>query len=338
MIVPMIRRKSFGWLASALLTLVFGCASPSPQIGQWIGPSTSAAVSIAPAPDTGGAARLLQTPHYKIYTTIQSDEMVNRIAQLMEGSLTAYRQLAPDVPLTTYPMECYIFASRSQWAEFTRENTGEDADLYLHINRGGYTRNDWYVAYYIGDGSTISVAAHEGWHQFVWRHFKGRLPPFLEEGLATMFEGVQFKDGLPTYNLSINQNRAIALRTAIEGHWLWPLDEAIGMHAGMILNRPGERIDAWYAQAWGLGRFLWDGDGQKYRPALLRLLNDTANGTVYDPTGTHRNHLRGWNPIGVKAMFEHYLGMDFDQINEAYLRFIHHIAYEELPGESEEPG
>lgn len=325
------------WAMVLLMLLVCGCAEKAPPIGQWFGPDAPAQVLLVPAPGTDGHARLAQTAHYKIFTTISDSDYVTRIGQLMEGSLTAYNTLAPGTRPSVTPLECYVFAKRFQWEEFTREHTGERAGLYLQINRGGYTLGDWYVAYDIGQDATLSVAAHEGWHQFVARHFRAGLPPFVEEGLATLFEGVQFKDGLPCFNLSINQNRAIELRTAIENNTLWPLEDVLGMNAGLVVGRPGPKIDAWYAQAWGLGRFLWDGDGGSHRAALQRMLADTADGTVYDPTGPHRNRLRNWNGASVKAMLEHYLQMDFDQINDAYQAYCRHIAFDELPVMSETP-
>lgn len=152
--------------------------------------------------------KVLRTPHYKIYTTVDDRPDLNdRIAQLMEGAFGAYRTVGGNVPVTDYPMQCYIFANRVQWERFTLMHAGPDADIYLKIARGGYTIHDWYVAYYIGDISTYSVAAHEGWHQYVNRHFKGRLPPFLEEGIACMFENVEWDGNLPRWNLSLNPSR-----------------------------------------------------------------------------------------------------------------------------------
>ena len=40
-----------------------------------------------------------------------------------------------------------------------------------------------------------------------------------------MFENVKFKDGLPRWDLSLNPNRALGLRNAIEDRKLWPLDK-----------------------------------------------------------------------------------------------------------------
>ena len=36
-------------------------------------------------------------------------------------------------------------------------------------------------------------------------------------------------------------------------------------------------------------------------------------------------------------MLEHYLQMDFADIDAAYGRYIRHIAYDELPSESDDP-
>src|ERR1700722_10825629 len=305
--IPLIRRKPLICLVSLAFLMIGGCAGPSLRVGEWIGPTTPADTKIEPLTRLDVTARLLKTPHYDIYSTIDDDQLLDKIGQLMEGSLEAYHTLAPDVALTSKPMECYIFSKRAQWSEFTVEHTGEMAPMYLKINRGGYTVGDWYVAYYIGESSTLSVTAHEGWHQFCARHFIARLPPFMEEGFATMFEGVKFRDDLPTFNLSLNQNRAIALRYAIDNNTLWPLEDVIGMNAGQVLDKPGEKIEAFYAQAWGMGRFLWDGDGGAHRAALQKILADCATGTIYDPTGPRHNRLRGWTARGAKAMLEHYL-------------------------------
>src|SRR5687767_7037130 len=68
----------------------------------------------------GKPARRIVTPHYLIETTIEDEEFVTSLGQLMEGALSQYKRLAPDVPLTGKPMRCYVFADRRQWAQFTR--------------------------------------------------------------------------------------------------------------------------------------------------------------------------------------------------------------------------
>ncbi len=323
-------RRCF-WLA-ACLTLA-ACAGQNASSGdQWTGPKVLAPVSVSDAaPSDPGKAEMIRTEHYSIYSTIQDrPDLLNRVGQLMEGAYGVYKTLAPSVPPTDHPMQCYLFNTRPEWMDFTRLHTGRDASIYLQISRGGYTIHDWYVAYFIGDIGTYSVAAHEGWHQFVARHFKGRLPPFLEEGMACMFENVEWDNDLPKFNLSLNPARELSLRKAEDEGEMFPLKELVTLHAGQVVGRSDVRIQAWYAQDWAFARFLREGENGKYRPALQRLLADTAAGTVYDPTGSLRVRYLGWNPAGVIPLLEHYLGEDLSVTEVGYKEFMHTVAYEEM--------
>lgn len=273
----------------------------------------------------------MRTPGYAIYSTVDSPDFNQRLAQVMEGAATQYRTLAPSARIDPKPLECYVFADRRQWADFTRQRTGDDAGIYLQINRGGYTVRDFFVAYWIGDNGTYAVAAHEGWHQFVARHCKNRLPPFLEEGIATTFETIEFTpDGLPRWNTRQSPMRAERLKKAIEEGKLWPLSQLVGMHAGDVVGQPADRIEAFYAQNWGFARFMLDADGGRHRPALLQMMADSVAGTLFDPTGRPRTIESTFNPTAVAPLLEHYLGMPMGDIESAYLRHLQKIAREEV--------
>ena len=316
-------------LISISILLLAGCASSTGRLGTWEGPGTSAPVSTnAWAARPGG--QQLNTEHYRIYTTLTDEQILKTLPQVMEGALQEYREVLPNIPLTGRPMDCYVFNTRNEWVDFTARYTGPEAKIYLQINRGGYCLRDWYVAYYLGDASTYAVASHEGWHQFVNRHFKGRIPPFLEEGLACTFESVKYGGDLPRWNRSINPNRIMGLRHAIDSHSLYPLEKVIMMHAGQVVDQSGYRVEAFYAQAWAFARFLIDGEGGRYRPGLQKLLADIAAGTVPDPTGAMRNNRLNWNPGGVKPVFEQYLGVPFAEIDREYQAYIHKIVDTEL--------
>src|SRR6185437_15596982 len=169
-------------LSCLLLALFFtGCASSQSPIVR-SGPFTLANVKVENWSYEGEPGKRVVTPHYVVYATVTNDEFLEAVGQLMEGALAEYRRFAPAIPDDDRPMECYLFANRPQWARFTKEKTGEDASVYLQINRGGYTVRDWYVAYFLGDVGTFCVASHEGFHQFAARYFRTRVPPFLEEG------------------------------------------------------------------------------------------------------------------------------------------------------------
>jgi len=312
-----------------LACLAAGCASP--QLGEWSGPAAAADITATTWMFGEEKARVLRSPNYLIYTTIDDPETLELLPQVMEGALSMYRQVVPDLKTDDRPLECFIFKSRSEWDRYTQRYSGEDAETYLRIRSGGYTIGDRFVFYYLGRMSTFSVAAHEGWHQFAGRNFKGRLPPFLEEGLACMFETISWQQRLPRWNLSVNTARAQTLRSLMDSGGAMPLADLCAMHAGDIVGQDGAAIDAFYAQCWAFARFLWEGEGGRHRPALRRWLLATAEGTVYDPTGSHRRAGAPWNRKAVGPMLEHYLGMPLAEIDAAYRQFMRKIAYEELP-------
>lgn len=311
--------------------LAAGCASRS-EVGSWQGPQKLSAANVAEWTFGEEKARVLQSEHYHIYTTIQDQEVLDLLPQVMEGALSMYHQVA-NVSLSDKPLDCYLFRWRSEWDRFTQRNTGNDAKIYLQIRSGGYTLHDRYVAYYIGRLGTFSVAAHEGWHQFLGRNFKGRLPPFVEEGFACMFETISWQKKLPRWNLSINAPRAQALRKAIEANAILPLEKICAMHAGDIVGESNLRVDGFYAQAWAFARFLYEANNGKYRPALQKWLAETADGMVYDPTHTHNRANSPWNRSGVRPMIEHYLGCDIATLDVAYRGYMKKVAYEELPSQ-----
>jgi hypothetical protein len=311
-------------LSCVLLFLILpGCASRNPGSPPE-GPVTRAEVRVVPATLGGAAGKRVTTAHYLIETTLDNADLVDRVAQVMEGAMGQYRKLAPGVPPTDRPLECFVFANRNQWAQFTESQTGADAKVYLRINRGGYAVRDWFVAYFIGDRETLSVAAHEGFHQYVGRHFKRRPPPFLEEGLATLFEAVEWDRDLPRWRWSSNPTRSNGLTRAVREKATLPLSELCTMHAGQVVSKQAWRVEAFYAQAWGFARFLMDGQGGRYRAGLATMLADLAAGR-----GAAANAGPGpqglWNPRTAKPLLEHYLGKDLDELDREYQRYLERV-------------
>jgi hypothetical protein len=320
-------RSAICILHSALLLILVGCASSGPQL---TGPSAPAAAETHPWSFNDDAGIVLYTAHYHIYTTIPDADIRRRLPDVMEGAFGEYQRIAPGVPVSSKPMDCFLFRNREEWEYYTRENTGVQATTYLRISRGGYTLGDRFATYNLGSiGATLSVAAHEGWHQFAARNFKGRLPPFLEEGIATMFEDISYEDDLPRWNLSQNRSRLQAVHDAVLGNYLYPLDELVTKHAGDVVAGSDNRVAAFYGENWAFATFLWCAEDNKFRPALRRLMSDTADGTVNDPTGVMRNSQSSWNPAGVQPMLERYLGMNMAQMNIEYQKFIRKIAFDD---------
>ena len=316
-------------IVTLLLTAVVGCASASPS--RWNGPTAQATAEIEPWTFTTARkavpGKIIATDHYAIHTTVIDAVFLNSMAQLMEGAWQQYRALTPGLTPSEWPLTSYLFAERSEWAAFTADRTGGDAAIYLQINRGGYTVRDWFVSYYMGDTSTFAVAAHEGWHQFVARNFRTRLPPFLEEGIATTFENVRWSDGLPRWDLSSNLNRQQKLQRAITMRQLFPLSKLITMHAGDVVGMPPGKIEAFYAQDWAFALFMLNGNNGAHRDSLKRLLSDTANGTAYLKSELpHSVFPDAWQPSSVQPLLVRYLREDWPTIDAQYTAYIHRLA------------
>jgi len=319
--------------AAAALTLAGGCASNT-QLGQWAGPDAAIASQAAPWKFGDRPAQILVTQHYRIHTTIQDEEVLAALPQLLEGAMHRYKEMTPGLAVSDKPLDCFVFRTRTEWEAYTRKYTGPDATVYLQIVAGGYAYSDKFVAYYIGRSETFSVTAHEGWHQYCGRNFKGRLPPFLEEGIACMFEQVNWYKSLPRWNTAVNPHRVDSLKKAIDTNALWPLEKLISTHAGDIVGERMDKISAFYAQSWAFARFLWEGENGKYRPAMQKWLTETAQGTVYDPSHSHIRAGLPWNRRAVKPMIEHYVGTDLKTLETEYLAYIKRIAREDYRGQS----
>jgi hypothetical protein len=315
------RTLSFQYLAALLIPLlsVAGC---SHQQNSYQGSASPALVEFQKLSIDGSEGCRVTCPHYRIYSTVPDSQLLHRLANLLEGAREEYRSLAPDVLPTDHPMDCYLFESRSEWAAFTKAHTGEDAPIYLRVNRGGYTVGDWFVAYWIGDTATFSVTAHEGWHQYVARHLKGRLPPFLEEGVACLFEQVEWDGDLPRWDLTVNTSRLNSLRSAVADDQLYPLSQLVRMHAGQVVGKPGAKIEAFYGESWAFARFLREGNHGRNEQTLHRMLADAARGTLFADNSRQASEGPLWDPSTAKPMLEHYLGMPLPQIERAFLDYV----------------
>lgn len=308
------------------VALLLGCDAKNP--GKWEGPLANPSISSQPWAYYGTPGQLLASPNYRFYTTVANPQSTRNLVLLLEGGLNEYRKVVPTAPPTSQlggPMDCYVFANRPQWSDFTRRNTGAMSNLYLQITRGGYTIGDWFVAYQTAERDTWSVTAHEGFHQFCARHMKARFPPFLEEGFATSFEKVRWQDGLPRFNPSVNPDKAQSLRTALDFKATIPLDRLVTLHAGLLLSGTGQQTQTFYAEGWAFGRMMRE--HPRYAPLFSKWAADAQAGTLYAPPGRPPNV---WDPTTAQPVVEHYLQTDFPALQKDFDAWCHRLAHDEL--------
>jgi hypothetical protein len=281
-----------------------------------------------------GPGLKLTTAHYEIFTTLLEPLMLSQAPGFMESAYRGYNDQLSEPIETTTKFTIYLFAERKQWEEFTNTFTGPQAPLYCKIKSGAYYLNDACVAYNIGRETTFSVLGHEGWHQFNKKHFKFRLPSWLDEGIAMLFETSRFEKGLFYFDSVQNMGRLGSLKVTLTKNRMIPLKELIAMNPGEALTTGDDTVMAFYGQSYALVRFLREENYGKRLGNYHKLLEDGVKGKWPLEEGGRRiaedrniPQTVWWNrAIGTK-LFERYIGDDFDQIEKEYLAFCNKIVY-----------
>jgi len=280
-----------------------------------------------------GPGLKLNTAHYEIFTTLLEPSMLRRCPGFIESVYQAYNSQLPEPIETRVKFTIYLFASRRQWEDFTRAFAGEQAEMFCRIKAGAYYHNGACVAYDIGTKRTFSVLGHEGWHQFNGRHFRFRLPSWLDEGVAMLFEAHVAEDGAFYFEPAENAYRLDALKKTLSDNTIIPLRELVATNPGDVLAMDQtEAVMAFYSQSYALVRFLREaGYGQRlgiYHQLLADgLRGDWPLDEVSKKIAMDRNIPRNilWNHIVGLVLFQEYIGDDFGQIEKEYLAFCRQI-------------
>ncbi len=283
-----------------------------------------------------GPGLTIQTSNYTVHTTLLEPLMLRQLPAFLESAYKAYQSQLPRPLDKTRPLEVYLFDTRDQWEQFTRDTAGADAAVYLKIQRGAYTLNGIVVAYNIGRKQTFSVIGHEGWHQFNQRLFVYRLPSWLDEGVATLFETCRYWQGQFLFEPGRTLMRLGSLKETIQRRQLIPLRQLIVLNPGQVLSDHGsdDAVVAFYAQNYALVRFLREYRYGIYLRKYHSLLLGGADGSwpVPEPLASlaadrTRPLTVGWNTQISPILFTHYIESDIDQLEKAYREFCGKIVY-----------
>jgi len=267
---------------------------------------------------------ILETEHYRIHTTI-SDSMFKGLAPVLAEH--CHERFQQQLPLTgdANKMDVYIFSNRSQWEAFTKAFMGKKAASYLNIREGGYTAKDTAVLYYIGRYPTLTILAHELFHQYLQHNHAGRIPAWLNEGLACYYEAHQWRDHQPVFTPDKNLFRLKPLRKAVIGGELFSLDELLAQHVGKVMELSEDKVAAYYAQVWAMIQFLRHGQDGQYAPALQKLIADLGSDAIEMKARAYIITARGQNGRGLdfgEAVLSAYVTEDFDVFERQYNQFL----------------
>ncbi len=285
--------------------------------------------SVEPWQNEYGPGLKLSTVHYEIFTTLLEPLMLRRISGFVESAYHGYNSQLPQPIRTTNKFTIYLFANREQWEDFTKVFAGKQAELFCKIKAGAYYLNGSCVLYNVGSKRTFSALGHEGWHQFSSRHFKFRLPSWLDEGMAMLFEVARYNEGIFYFEPAQNTYRLGSLKETIANGKLIPLQELVAINPGEVLAMDqDEAVTAFYSQSYALVRFLREGRYGTHLSDFRQLLFDGLTGDwpltqASKAIAEDRNIPRTvqWNRLVGPQLFKQYIESDFDKIEKEYLAF-----------------
>jgi hypothetical protein len=264
-----------------------------------------------------GPGMKLVTRHYEIYTTCTDILILSDIPAFMESAYKSYEhEIGVDMD-NSARFKVYIFADRIQWECFTREFASAQADILCKIKAGAYCYQGACVAYNIDRNRIFSAIGHEGWHQFNRRHFHYRLPSWLDEGMAMLFETSVCENGIFLFKTTANSLRLKSLLKTMQSKNMIPLSTLIRLDPGQVVETQNSRlVTAFYCQSYALVRFLRETD-----------LNSRFHLMLTDGVWGDRNVplTIGWNRQMGELIFRSYIDPDFAKVEKAYLRFCTHL-------------
>jgi hypothetical protein len=268
----------------------------------------------------------LTTDHYRIRTTLLEPLMLRGVPGFIEAAHKSYNDQLPQPIETATKFDVYLFADRQQWEGFTRSFAGDQAPIFCKIKTGAYYLNGACVVYDIGRGRTLAALGHEGWHQFNSRHFKYRLPSWLDEGVAMLFEESVCEQGTFRFVPETNIQRLGALSATLNTGGQIPLSELVTTSPGQVIaTDQAGAVMAFYGQSYALVRFLREGGDGKYLAGYQRMLWDGLSGRwpldeASKCTAEDRNLPRttSWNRLVGSALFTGYIGGDFNRLQREY--------------------
>lgn len=319
---PSVCRPARLFGAAALLVVALGCRF-GPQ-------SPPIRVDKEEWPAGGPSGTRLRTEHWDIRTTVRDEGFHDLLPEFMETTYGQYEKLFPNMEKRNKRrLRVYLFQTRNEWEAFSADRFPHKVHLYRKIRQGAYCEKDVPVAYYLGRARTLSVLAHEGLHAYVHRHFRGQLPAWLNEGLATYCECYEYDEHGPKFTPRQNEFRLNSLRDALLRKTLIPLRELLGTHAGKVIQGTSPGVYAYYSQAWALMVYLRYGEREKYARRFESLLQDLGTERLRVGAGAYvaATKARDGEPMPFgEAVFRKYITEDVAAFEEGFEKYLVKIA------------
>jgi hypothetical protein len=243
-----------------------------------VSPSALArAATTAPEP----MLRNLQTRHYSIHTDLDqalAEDLGKRLDAMYEEYARRLADFGPD-EAKEQVLQVYLFRKHEDYQKFVQGRAPNTGGVFLPARQ-------MLVAYYEGQGRDAlrRTLQHEAFHQFAHARISPNLPPWLNEGLAVLFEeGIWTGNGFELGE--VPPRRVRQLRADQAGHRLTEFREFMNMdldHWNAALVREPGLGAAQYNQAWAMVHFLvfsTDKGQFRYRKRFIDMLRLIHDGT-----------------------------------------------------------
>ncbi|HEX8522785.1 MAG TPA: DUF1570 domain-containing protein [Tepidisphaeraceae bacterium] len=227
-----------------------------------------------------GELNKLDTRHYEVHTDLDH-ALAEELGKKLDAMYDEYaRRLSGfNADKSDQRLIVYLFKKVEDYNAFTQNRAPNTGGVFL-------PQRQMLAAYYEGQGRDALRRAlqHEAFHQFAHSMINRNLPPWLNEGLAVLFEeGIWVGDD---FHLGeVPPRRLRQLRADQAGHRLTEFRDFMSMNndrwTQQLKREPGLAA-AQYNQAWAMVHFLVfvQENGQfKYRKRFIEMLRMIQQGT-----------------------------------------------------------
>lgn len=325
----------------AAMAMLAGCgpervaapAQPADPVAILAASRLPAIKSVGNWPNKYGPGAEILTEHYRIRTTLSDMLTLRMLPAFLESAYSGYQRELPEQIETRIRFDVYLFETRKQWEDFTDSFADGQAGLYKQIQKGAYCLKGSCIAYYIGRNETYAAIGHEGWHQFSSRHFAYRLPSWLDEGIATLFETGTYKGSEWVFEPQFNLGRLAGIKKTLQDGNIIPARQLVGINPGEVIGGRDSTI-AFYSESYGLVRFLREDQFGKRLGAYHAMLLGGLRGTWDLPADARQMAADRNIPLSVQwnhyvgpLLFERYISPNWDQIEGEYLTWCRKVTY-----------
>jgi hypothetical protein len=245
--------------------------------------------------------KVVETKHYTLHTDVEP-ALAKDLAIRLDAMYEEYDRRLADFKTgrgdERAKFEVFVFNDRADYMQLTENRLANTGGVFI-------PHRNLLAAFLQGQGRDTlrRTLQHEAFHQFAFRSISRDLPPWLNEGLAQLFE-----EGIWTGKaFLLNQvppRRVRQLQADVEAKRLVPFDKFLAMTLdqwNQTLTTDAELGGVQYNQAWAMVHFLVyagteKGGKAKYRDRLLELLKKTNAGV--DPavafTESFSNNVEGF--------------------------------------------